>query len=128
MTNDVLKGVGIQPIPWDRFQNDGFDALFAGTAPTFWIFFLLTGLSLFVLRAKDSVEMLRLGDPKLQPFRLTLPWFPLLPLIFCASCVFGIYSALDYAGWICLIGFVPLAVGVPLYLISALQGQRQTGP
>ena len=102
--------------------------MFAGTAPTFWIFFLLTGLSLFVLRAKDSLKALRMSDPNLgQPFRLTVPWYPLLPLIFCGMCIFGIYSALNYAGWICLIGFVPLALGVPLYLVSALLPSRARG-
>jgi len=109
-TDKALTAVGIPAIPWGRFFNDGFDTLFAGTAAVFWIFFLLTGLSVFVLRVKD---------PQLpRPFRLTFPWFPLLPLIFCAMCIFGIYSALNYAGWVSLIGFVPLAIGIPLYLIS----------
>lgn len=110
VTDKILTTIGVPAIPWGRFFNDGFDTLFAGSAPAFWIFFLLTGLSVFVLRIKDAdIE---------RPFRLTFPWFPLLPLVFCAMCCFGLYSAMTYAGWVCLIGFVPLAVGIPLYLFT----------
>lgn len=110
-TDNILTSVGIPSIPWGRFFNDGFDTLFAGTAPVFWIFFLLTGLSVFALRAKDPALP--------RPFRLAFPWYPLLPLVFCCMCIFGIHSAINYAGWVSLIGFVPLAIGVPLYLISS---------
>jgi amino acid transporter len=109
--NKTLTSLNIKAIPWDQYFG-GFDTLFAGTAPVFWIFFLLTGLSMFVLRFKD---------PTIQrPFYLTVPWYPLLPLIFCGMCVFGLYSALNYAKWVSLIGFIPLAVGVPLYVVSML--------
>jgi amino acid transporter len=105
----ALTAVGAAPIPWGRYFG-GFNTLFAGTASVFWIFFLLTGLSMFVLRWKDPALP--------RPFKLGLPWFPLLPLIFCGMCVFGLYSAQNYANYISLIGFIPLALGVPLYLIS----------
>lgn len=113
-TNRTLGAIGIPAIPWGDYFG-GFNTLFAGTAPVFWIFFLLTGLAFFVLRVKDAQLP--------RPFHLRLPWFPLLPLIFCAMCVFGIYSALTYAKWVSLIGFIPLAIGVPLYLLS-----REMGP
>lgn len=119
-TNNVLSAVGIEPIPWARFDNDGFEALFAGTAATFWIFFLLTGLSIFVLRVRD---------PQIErPFRLHFPWFPLLPFVFCGMCIFGIYSAITFAGWLSLIGFVPLAIGVPIYILSASRDQAARAP
>ena len=70
--------VGVPAIPWDRYFG-GFDTLFAGTAPVFWIFFLLTGLSVFVLRLKDPSYR--------RPFKLSSPWYPLLPLVFCAMCI-----------------------------------------
>jgi amino acid transporter len=108
--DDVLGRLQMQPIPWGDYFG-GFNTLFAGTAPVFWAFFLLTGLSVFVLRMKDPhIE---------RPFRLAIPWFPLLPLIFCGMCVFGLYSAATYAKYIALIGVIPLAVGIPLYLISS---------
>ena len=51
----------------------GFDTLLTCTAPIFWVFFLLTGISLFVLRERDPhIE---------RPFKV--PFYPELPLIFC---------------------------------------------
>jgi amino acid transporter len=105
--DQLLPGLGLGPLPWAQYYG-GFGTLVAGTAPVFWIFFLLTGLSLFALRERDR-------DIK-RPF--SVPLFPVLPLIFCATCVFMLYSALAYAKALCLLGFIPLAVGLPLYYIS----------
>lgn len=98
----------VTKMPWDQYFG-GFDTLVAGTAPVFWGFFLLSGLSLFVLRQRD---------PDLErPFRV--PLYPLVPLIFCGTCVYMLYSAFVYANWISLIGAVPLALGLPLYWLSS---------
>ncbi len=105
--DSALTAVGIPAIPWGQYFG-GFNTLFAGTAPVFWTFFLLTGLSIFVLRAKDAqVE---------RPFRI--PLFPIVPLIFCGMCGYGIYASMVYAKWVSLLGWIPLAVGLPLFLIS----------
>jgi amino acid transporter len=109
LIDSAVMTVGLPAMPWQKYFG-GFDTLFAGTAPVFWLFFLLTGLSLFVLRVKDAgIE---------RPFVLRVPWFPLLPLIFCGMCIFGLYSALNYAGWVSLIGVIPLVVGIPLFFVS----------
>jgi amino acid transporter len=102
-----LSGLGMSRMPWDKYFG-GFDTLLAGTAPVFWAFFLLTGLSLFALRQRDP-EMDR-------PFKV--PSYPLLPLIFCGYCGYMLYSALDYSKAIALIGAIPLLLGLPLYMIS----------
>jgi len=113
--NSVLAHVDIE-IPWNDYFG-GFQTLFAGSAPVFWIFFLLTGFSMFALRARD---------PKItRPFELKAPWYPILPLIFCGMCLFGFYAAIKYAGWVSLLGFVPLFLGLPLYWLSALGGQPE---
>jgi amino acid transporter len=105
----IVTSTGAGTVPWKDYFG-GFNTLFAGTAPVFWTFFLLTGISLFVLRIKEpEVE---------RPFRLAMPWYPLLPLVFCGMCVFGLYSASTYAKYISLIGIIPLLVGVPLYFLS----------
>lgn len=108
----VLVKLGLEKMPWAKYYG-GFDTLYAGTAPVFWVFFLLTGISFFVLRSKDpTIE---------RPFRLRVPWYPLLPLIFCGMCIFGLNSAINYAEWVSLIGVVPLLLGVPLYFLSRRQ-------
>ena len=56
-------------------------------APVFWMFFLLTGLSVFVLRRKDH-QILR-------PYKVT--GYPVTTIIFCGSCAFMIYNSVSYA-------------------------------
>ncbi|MBM3997614.1 MAG: amino acid permease [Planctomycetes bacterium] len=99
-------------IDWG-FYRGGFFTLFAGTAPVFWIFFLMTGFSMFALRARDpNIE---------RPFILRAPWYPFLPMIFCGMCLFGFYAAMRYAGWVSLLGFIPLFLGLPLYWLSGTE-------
>lgn len=101
-------------IDWG-FYRGGFFTLFAGTAPVFWIFFLMTGFSMFALRARDP------NVPR--PFKLKAPWYPFLPMIFCGMCLFGFYAAMRYAGWVSLLGFIPLFLGLPLYWLSGTSPQ-----
>ncbi len=105
----MLNFVEIPSIPWaDHFG--GFNTLFDGSAPVFWIFFLLTGISIFALRARD---------PHIpRPFMLKPPFYPLLPIVFCGMCLFGFWSAMTTAGWVSLLGFIPLFLGLPLYWLS----------
>lgn len=116
LIDDALGTAAIGPMPWQKYFG-GFDTLFAGTAPVFWFFFLLTGLALFVLRENDKETK--------RPFKV--PLYPYLPTIFCAMCLFGLYSALAYAGLVSLIGIVPLLIGVPLYAVSRYRPQLVEG-
>jgi amino acid transporter len=97
-----------------ELAKGGFDTLLTCTAPIFWGFFLLTGISVFVLRQRDpDIE---------RPFKV--PLYPELPLIFCVSCGYMLYSSIDYAfirewkGGLFLLGVLPLIIGLPLYRIS----------
>ncbi len=108
-----LIKIGLRGLPWEKYFG-GFDTLVAGTAPIFWAFFLLTGISLLVLRLRDPGRE--------RPF--SAPLFPLTPLVFCGVCLYMLYSSLDYARSLALIGLVPLAFGLPLYWISQRAGRR----
>lgn len=104
-------------MPWAKYFG-GFDTLVAGTAPVFWAFFLLSGLSLFVLRQRD---------PHIhRPF--SVPLFPILPLVFCGMCAYMLYSAIDYAQYIALIGLIPLVLGLPLYYLSTYRPSVEDEP
>jgi amino acid transporter len=110
----LLQTIGSVALQWNDYGG-GFEILVAGTAPVFWGFFLLTGISLFVLRWRD-------GD-RPRPFRT--PLYPLPPLIFCAMCLYMLYSSLMYARGLSILGLLPLAVGLPLYAISQAYGRQQ---
>jgi amino acid transporter len=111
----ALAALGLQPLP--EGGRSGFDTLLRCTAPVFWLFFLLTGLSLFVLRERDA------GRPR--PFRA--PFYPYLPLVFCATCVYMLNSSADYAGRYGLVGGGLLLIGLPLYEVSR-HLRRASGP
>jgi amino acid transporter len=115
--NDGLQRAGLPPLPWSDYDG-GFGTLVAGSAPVFWGFFLLSGLSLFALRERDpNIE---------RPFKV--PLFPLLPIIFCGTCFYMLYAAIDYAKMLALIGALPLIVGLPLYWISSKRANPEEPP
>jgi amino acid transporter len=89
-------------------QKTGFKGLVEFTAPVFWAFFLLTGISLFVLRWRDSATE--------RPFRV--PGYPLLPLVFVAACAYLLYSSIDYHGRNAVVGIAVLAVGALVLLLA----------
>lgn len=98
---------------------DGFETMVAYTAPAFWLFFLLTGLSLFVLRRQQPASA--------NPFRV--PLYPLTPLLFCAMCAFMLWSSTSYAmskdaGSIgAQLGIGVLLFGLPLMFIAKKKQQ-----
>lgn len=97
--------------------REGFETMVAYTAPVFWFFFLLAGVSLLVLRVREP------DVPR--PFRV--PLYPLIPALFCAICAYLLYSSLTYiqslnesylsAGVGALVGVAVLIAGVPLLLV-----------
>jgi amino acid transporter len=100
----VFRAIGVGGVPWDRYFG-GFETLLAATAPVFWLLFLGTGTATIVLRWRDPERE--------RPFRA--PLFPLTPLLFCATCVYMLWSSLDYARWLALAGAAPAAAGLVLY-------------
>jgi amino acid transporter len=89
--------------------------LLDSTAPVFWLFFLLTGIALFVLRRKHP------DVPR--PF--SVPLYPVLPLVYCLCCAGMLTASLAYDFEeaqrlrMTVLMLVALAVGFPLYLISS---------
>jgi basic amino acid/polyamine antiporter, APA family len=88
------------------FARDGFQLVVEYTAPVFWLFMLLVGLSLFVLRVREPE-----AD---RPVRV--PLFPVLPAIFCLTNAYLLYSSLAYTGIGALVGIAVLAIGLLLLL------------
>lgn len=93
----------------------GFETMVDYTAPVFWFFFLLTGLSLFVLRTSE-------GDWP-RPFQV--PLYPLLPLVFCATCLYMLHSSLAYTQVGAMVGVAVLLAGVPVLLAASAMERRR---
>jgi amino acid transporter len=94
----------------------GFVTMVEYTAPVFWCFFLLTGLSLFVLRIKEP-EVTR-------PFRV--PLYPFTPFFFCLTCIYMLQSSVAYTGVGALVGLAVLVAGALLLLIIRV-GHHEIG-
>ena len=91
----------------------GFETMVDFTAPVFWFFFLLTGIALMVLRRTAAAAE--------RPFRV--PFYPLLPLLFCASAAWLLYSSLAYTGVGALAGVAVLAAG-GLVLVWSMRREK----
>ena len=95
---------------------DGFNAMVAYTAPVFWLFMYLVATSLFLIRERA----------KERP-AVAVPWYPHIPFVFSVSCLYMLYSAIDYVrnpeygpkfGWAVGAGLIVMAAGIPLYFWS----------
>ena len=87
-------------------SQDGVRSMVEYLAPVFWLFFLLVGISLFVLRKREPDAT--------RPFRV--PLYPITPIIFCASSGYLLYASLSYHGVHALAGVVVLALGLPFLI------------
>ncbi|KEO75356.1 APC family permease [Anditalea andensis] len=87
-------------------SRDGFEAIVEYTAPVFWFFFLLVGVSLFVLRSQNPERPI--------PFRV--PLYPITPIIFCLTSAYLLYSSIIYTGLGALVGIGVLFIGALLLL------------
>jgi basic amino acid/polyamine antiporter, APA family len=94
--------------------GEGLEAMVAYTAPAFWLFFMLTGISLFILRRQQPDQP--------NPFRV--PLYPVTPILFIAMCAFMLWSSVNYAmsqdpGSIgAQLGMGVLLAGIPLMFFA----------
>ncbi len=86
--------------------GSGVQTMVAYTAPVFWLFMFLVGVSLFVFRRREPERP--------RPFRV--PLYPITPLLFCLTCAGLFYSSLMYAGIGGIIGLLVLVSGIPFML------------
>lgn len=107
----LLQGAGaLLLVAVGAVVGGGFRTMVEFTAPVFWLFFLLAGVSLFVLRARE---------PQIErPFKV--PLYPLLPLIFVAVCAYMLWSSLSYVYSQALGGFNAAWIGVGVLAIGGV--------
>jgi len=110
--NGLLMSFGLEKVEWTG--HGGFEVLSVMTTPLFWLFFLGSGLSVFVLRQCDPNV--------LRPF--TVPLYPELPLLFCGICAYMIYAGITYVqklhllGGLLVVAGALMASGLLLYRLS----------
>ena len=107
-TNALLmqSAIALALVGFGAVTRDGFQAMVDYTAPVFWFFLLLVGISYFKLRTDASSGGFR------------APLYPITPLIFCLTCAYLLYSSLAYTGLGSLVGIAVLAAGIPLVIVA----------
>jgi amino acid transporter len=98
------------------FGTGGVEAMVAYTAPVFWFFFFLVGISVIVLRTWDPASE--------RPFRL--PFYPLTPFLFAVACLYMFFSAIAYAGIGSLLGVAVLLAGIPVLALEESKAAKNS--
>ncbi len=110
-----LGAISLMWVLLGAFARKGFVAMVEYTAPVFWCFFLMAGLSLFVLRIKEP------DIPR--PFRV--PLYPFTPLLFCITCIYMLQSSVVYVGAGAFVGLAVLTAGALLLLLNPRQQKER---
>jgi amino acid transporter len=97
---------------WKQEGSDSFQNSVAFYSPSFWLFLCLVGCSLFVLRSRTSAPALT----------YRVPFYPVVPLLFCLSSAFMLYKSLVFAvgqtPWGLLASAVVVGIGALLTLLE----------
>jgi amino acid transporter len=104
----LQSAIALALIGFGATTREGFQAMVEYTAPVFWFFLFLVGVSAFVLRYRDP--------DRARPFRM--PLYPVTPALFCMTCLYLLYSSVAYTGMGALVGVAVLLLGVPLLLLA----------
>lgn len=105
----ILQGaVALLMVVLGSAGRSGFETMVRYVSPVFWLFFLMTALSLFVLRRKEPARR--------RPFRV--PGYPMTPLLFAAACLYMFYSSLAHSSFGAVLGLLVLAGGLPFLVVE----------
>jgi amino acid transporter len=99
--------------------SSGFEKMVTFTAPLFWFFLMLVGVSLYVLRHRDATVE--------RPFRV--PGYPITPFVFCCACGYLVYSTVIYAwthqSWESMVSIAILLLGILLCFYRPLHRSKE---
>ncbi len=109
----VQGGIALILVGLGAVTKETISTMVEYTAPVFWLFLLLIGVSLFIFRLRNEKE-----EDAYQ-----VPLYPLTPLLFVATAAVMLYSSLTVTGIGALFGVAILAVGIPVLL----WGRRRSG-
>lgn len=98
--------------------RDGFTAMVEYTAPTFWAFMALIGLSLIIFRLREPDRAI--------PYKV--PLYPLPPIILCVTALYLAYASVLYTGVGALVGLAILATGITVYLLGQPRSKTRVAP
>ena len=110
----VQAAIALALVAFGALQMDGFSTMVEFTAPVFWFFFLLTGIAVFILRFRAPYVA--------RPFKV--PMYPILPIVFIATCAYLLYSSITYARSQSAVhvAFAVMGLGAVAWIIMRMTG------
>jgi amino acid transporter len=110
----LLTVLSLALVTLATYTPNGFQAIVEFESPVFWLFIMMTGVSLFVLRARHGVPQ--------GTFRV--PFYPLTPALFVMSSAVLLASSAMYTGMGALVGVAFLVLGLgPLAIERRLEAR-----
>jgi amino acid transporter len=103
----VQGAIALALVALGAATRSGFATMVEYTAPVFWLFFVLSGVALFVLR--------RQAPQRPRPF--SVPFYPFTPLLFCGTSAYLFYASVRHTGVGAFTGLAVLAVGALILLL-----------
>ncbi len=105
----LLQGaIALALVVLGAFSRNGFKTMVEYTSPVFWLFMTLVSISIFIFRRREPE----------RSFAYRVPFYPITPIIFTATCIYMLYSSLAYTGKGALFGVGALLLGTPLLLLN----------
>lgn len=106
--------VAIVLVGFGTATRGGFSTMVDYLSPVYWAFCSMSAASVIILRKKFP------DVPR--PYRV--PLFPWLPIAFCATCVYLLYSSVAYVALGATVGLAVLLVGAAVMLVLERNGKR----
>lgn len=104
----VQGGIALLLVVLGTFTEEAVATMVDYTAPVFWLFLLLSTMSIFVFRHQyDRSEL---------PYKV--PLYPLTPILFLLACGYMLYSSLAFTGPGALFGVGILCLGIPVVMVE----------
>jgi APA family basic amino acid/polyamine antiporter len=107
----VQGALSLSLVGFGAATRQGFSTMVDYTAPVFWFFLTLVGASVFVLRAR--------GGGAKTTFRV--PLYPVTPAVFCLGTLYMLHASVSYTGLGALVGLAVVALGLPLWGLTAFR-------
>ena len=105
--------VALALIAFGAIERGGFKTMIDYVTPVYWFFLVLSGIAVIVLRRREP--------DRPRPFQV--PLYPWLPLLFCASSGYLLYSSVAYVRTGAMAGVAVLAIGAVLIAILVRRGR-----
>ncbi|MCE3005157.1 MAG: APC family permease [Xanthomonadaceae bacterium] len=105
--------VALALIAFGAIERGGFKTMIDYVTPVYWFFLVLSGIAVIVLRRREP--------DRPRPFQV--PLYPWLPLLFCASSGYLLYSSVAYVRTGAMAGVAALAIGAVLIAILVRRGR-----